>query len=232
MVADSRTSLSTLLPFLAVAAFPLTGAMARRSQRGEEGLGPPSPYADRGSSRLCTLNSHECPGYPCEPYNNPADFFLDVISGDSSAVGLNREEEDCEANETEQLSQREESVIETLVECYANSSFCRDTKAELDELSGGQKKRSSAFKEITYDTSCHQLKGIIRRLFKYLLGNPWASIAQDGSIVYNLDATESPEELCYDTCLALLSYYSSICKATSMKNSPGLDFAISKVFHL
>uniref|UniRef100_A0A8D2CWZ3 ABC transporter domain-containing protein n=1 Tax=Sciurus vulgaris TaxID=55149 RepID=A0A8D2CWZ3_SCIVU len=97
------------------------------------------------------LGYFESIGYPCEPYNNPADFFLDVISGDSSAVGLNREEEDCEASETEQLSQREKSVIETLVECYANSSFCRDTKAELDELSGGQKKkRSLALKEITY----------------------------------------------------------------------------------
>lgn len=35
-------------------------------------------------------------GYRCEPYNNPADFFLDVINGDSSAVTLNRSEEDCE----------------------------------------------------------------------------------------------------------------------------------------
>uniref|UniRef100_A0A8D2JHQ6 Broad substrate specificity ATP-binding cassette transporter ABCG2 n=1 Tax=Sciurus vulgaris TaxID=55149 RepID=A0A8D2JHQ6_SCIVU len=124
------------------------------------------------------LGYFESIGYPCEPYNNPADFFLDVISGDSSAVGLNREEED--SSETEQLSQREKSVIETLVECYANSSFCRDTKAELDELSGGQKKkRSLALKEITYVTSfCHQLKWIIRRSFKNLLGNSRASIAQ------------------------------------------------------
>uniref|UniRef100_A0A8D2JJ23 ABC transporter domain-containing protein n=1 Tax=Sciurus vulgaris TaxID=55149 RepID=A0A8D2JJ23_SCIVU len=122
------------------------------------------------------LGYFESIGYPCEPYNNPADFFLDVISGDSSAVGLNREEED--SSETEQLSQREKSVIETLVECYANSSFCRDTKAELDELSGGQKKkRSLALKEITYVTSfCHQLKWIIRRSFKNLLGNSRASI--------------------------------------------------------
>ncbi|MBZ3886961.1 ATP-binding cassette sub-family G member 2 [Sciurus carolinensis] len=126
------------------------------------------------------LGYFESIGYPCEPYNNPADFFLDVISGDSSAVGLNREEEDCEGIETEQLSQREKSVIETLVECYANSSFCKDTKAELDELSSGQKKkRSLALKEITYVTSfCHQLKWIIRRSFKNLLGNPRTSIAQ------------------------------------------------------
>ncbi|XP_076720356.2 broad substrate specificity ATP-binding cassette transporter ABCG2-like isoform X4 [Callospermophilus lateralis] len=84
------------------------------------------------------------------------------------------------ANETEQLSQREKSVVEKLVEYYATSSFYRDTKAELDELSGGQeKKRNSAFKNITYVTSfCHQLRWIIRRSFKNVLGIPRASIAQ------------------------------------------------------
>ncbi|XP_076720355.2 broad substrate specificity ATP-binding cassette transporter ABCG2-like isoform X3 [Callospermophilus lateralis] len=113
-------------------------------------------------------------------YFESADFFLDIINEDSSAVGLNREEGDCEANETEQLSQREKSVVEKLVEYYATSSFYRDTKAELDELSGGQeKKRNSAFKNITYVTSfCHQLRWIIRRSFKNVLGIPRASIAQ------------------------------------------------------
>ena len=32
-------------------------------------------------------------GYHCEAYNNPADFFLDIINGDSTAVALNREED-------------------------------------------------------------------------------------------------------------------------------------------
>uniref|UniRef100_A0A8C9QMV3 Broad substrate specificity ATP-binding cassette transporter ABCG2 n=1 Tax=Spermophilus dauricus TaxID=99837 RepID=A0A8C9QMV3_SPEDA len=128
------------------------------------------------------LGYFESIGYLCEPYNNPADFFLDIINEDSSAVGLNREEGDWEANETEQLSQREKSVVEKLVEYYATSSFYRDTKAELDELSRGQeKKRSSAFKNITYVTSfCHQLQWIIRRSFKNVLGIPRASIAQVG----------------------------------------------------
>lgn len=35
-------------------------------------------------------------GYHCEAYNNPADFFLDIINGDSSAVVLNRENQDGE----------------------------------------------------------------------------------------------------------------------------------------
>lgn len=119
-------------------------------------------------------------GYRCEPYNNPADFFLDVINGDSSAVLLSREEEGSEANRTEEPFKREKPLIDTLAEFYTNSSFYRETKAELDQLAGVQKKkRSTAFKDITYVTSfCHQLRWIIKRSFKNLLGNPQASIAQ------------------------------------------------------
>lgn len=32
-------------------------------------------------------------GYECEPYNNPADFFLDIINGDSMAVVVNKTDE-------------------------------------------------------------------------------------------------------------------------------------------
>ncbi|MBZ3878829.1 ATP-binding cassette sub-family G member 2 [Sciurus carolinensis] len=112
------------------------------------------------------LGYFESADYHWEPYNNPADFFLNVINGDSSAVVLNRK--------------KEKPVIEKLAEFYTSSSFCRDTKAELDQLSGDQKKkRSSAFREITYVTSfCHQLRWITKRSFKNLLGNPQASIAQ------------------------------------------------------
>ncbi|CAK7315981.1 Broad substrate specificity ATP-binding cassette transporter ABCG2 [Vulpes lagopus] len=113
-------------------------------------------------------------GYHCEPYNNPADFFLDVINGDSSAVVLNREDQEGEVKVTE-----EPSFIERIAEFYANSDFCRKTKEELDQLSKSQKRKSSAFKEITYATSfCQQLKWISKRSFKNLLGNPQASIAQ------------------------------------------------------
>ncbi|XP_006143313.1 ATP-binding cassette sub-family G member 2 [Tupaia chinensis] len=117
-------------------------------------------------------------GYHCEPYNNPADFFLDVINGDSSAVVLNREE-DHDVKETKEPAMGDKPLIEKLAEFYVNSSFYSETKAELDQLSQGQKKKSVAFKEIAYATSfCHQLKWISRRSFKNLLGNPQASIAQ------------------------------------------------------
>ncbi|KAL6079791.1 hypothetical protein STEG23_023432, partial [Scotinomys teguina] len=119
-------------------------------------------------------------GYHCEPYNNPADFFLDVINGDSSAVVLNRQDEDREANKTEEPSKREKPIIENLAEFYANSSIYRESKAELDRLPRAQKKKGvSAFKESEYVTSfCHQLRWIAKRSFKNLLGNPQASVAQ------------------------------------------------------
>ncbi|XP_024901777.1 ATP-binding cassette sub-family G member 2 isoform X2 [Pteropus alecto] len=119
-------------------------------------------------------------GQHCEPYNNPADFFLDVINGDSSAVVLSEEDEDGEGKKTKEPSERDQPLIEKLAEFYVNSTFFRETKIELDQFSGVQKKKKSiAFKEITYATSFwHQLKWISKRSFKNLLGNPEASIAQ------------------------------------------------------
>ncbi|XP_049645717.1 broad substrate specificity ATP-binding cassette transporter ABCG2 [Suncus etruscus] len=128
------------------------------------------------------LGYFESAGYHCESYNNPADFFLDVINGDSSAVMLNREEEGGEAENAEEPSKRDMPRIEKLAEFYANSNFFRETQAELDQISGNQKKKkkkSTEFKDITYATSfCHQLRWISSRSFKNLLGNPQASIAQ------------------------------------------------------
>ncbi|XP_077877728.1 broad substrate specificity ATP-binding cassette transporter ABCG2-like isoform X1 [Ictidomys tridecemlineatus] len=118
-------------------------------------------------------------GYPCELYNSPAVFFLEIINGEFSAMVLNREEEGREVSETEELSKGKIPVIETLAEFYLNSSIYRETKAELDQLSGGQKKRSSAFKETTYITSFyHQLRWIVWRFFKNLLSDPEENIFQ------------------------------------------------------
>ncbi|CAD7682809.1 unnamed protein product [Nyctereutes procyonoides] len=118
-------------------------------------------------------------GYHCEPYNNPADFFLDVINGDSSAVVLNREDQEGKVKVTEEPSKRGTPLIERIAEFYANSDFCRKTKEESDQLSKSQKRKRSAFKEIIYATSfCQQLKWISKCSFKNLLGNSQASIAQ------------------------------------------------------
>ncbi|XP_008991251.1 broad substrate specificity ATP-binding cassette transporter ABCG2 isoform X2 [Callithrix jacchus] len=125
------------------------------------------------------LGYFESAGYHCEAYNNPADFFLDVINGDSTAVVLNREE-DFKATEITEPSKQDKPLIEKLAEIYVDSSFYKETKAELDQLSRGEKKKkTTAFKEVTYTTSfCHQLRWVSKRSFKNLLGNPQASIAQ------------------------------------------------------
>lgn len=89
----------------------------------------------------------------------------------------------------EEAPKSDKPLIEKLAEFYVNSSFFRETKAELDQLSGGQKqkKKSVAFKEITYATSfCHQLRWVSKRSFKNLLGNPQASIAQVTDIFFEL----------------------------------------------
>ncbi|XP_071470113.1 broad substrate specificity ATP-binding cassette transporter ABCG2-like [Marmota flaviventris] len=140
-------------------------------------------------------------GYSCEPHNDPAEFFLDVIYGISSAVVLNREEDDHEVSHNEELPKREKTVTKTLAEFYANSSLYKDTKPELEELSGGLKKRRPAFMETTYITSFfHQLRWISWRSFKNLLPNYRTSIERLlnehlGDII-NLDILEiqTPEE--------------------------------------
>ncbi|XP_023420933.1 broad substrate specificity ATP-binding cassette transporter ABCG2-like [Cavia porcellus] len=111
-------------------------------------------------------------GYNCGPYNNPADFFLDVISGVFTAVESDREEEDNECGKTEEFSMTNEPLIKKLAGFCANSSLYRDTKAELDQLLDGQNKRSSAFKKFAYSTSIyHQLRWISWRSLKNFLGD-------------------------------------------------------------
>ncbi|NWZ68367.1 ABCG2 protein, partial [Acrocephalus arundinaceus] len=119
-------------------------------------------------------------GYQCEPYNNPADFFLDVINGDSTAVAMNKAEESNTAESTEEPSEYDKTLAEQLAEKYTNSAYYRETKAHLESISSGNKKKTKGlFRQITYANSFfHQLKWVSRRTFKNLIGNPQASIAQ------------------------------------------------------
>ncbi|NXB64304.1 ABCG2 protein, partial [Struthidea cinerea] len=119
-------------------------------------------------------------GYQCEPYNNPADFFLDVINGDSTAVAMNKADESNTAESTEERSEYDKTVAERLAEKYSNSTYYRETKAHLESMSSGNKiKTKGVFRQITYANSfLHQLKWVSRRTFKNLIGNPQASIAQ------------------------------------------------------
>ncbi|KAM7021997.1 broad substrate specificity ATP-binding cassette transporter ABCG2 [Passerculus sandwichensis] len=119
-------------------------------------------------------------GYQCEPYNNPADFFLDVINGDSTAVAMSKADDSNTAERTEECSEYDKTLAEQLAEKYSNSAYYRETKAHLESISSGNKKKTKPlFRQITYANSfLHQLKWVSRRTFKNLIGNPQASIAQ------------------------------------------------------
>ncbi|XP_040438257.1 broad substrate specificity ATP-binding cassette transporter ABCG2 [Falco naumanni] len=114
-------------------------------------------------------------GYECEPYNNPADFFLDVINGDSTAVAMSK------TNEINtECTEYDKTLAEKLAEKYSNSACYQETKAVLENISlGNRKKTKAVFRQITYANSfLHQLKWVSKRTFKNLVGNPQASIAQ------------------------------------------------------
>ncbi|XP_069834367.1 broad substrate specificity ATP-binding cassette transporter ABCG2 isoform X2 [Dendropsophus ebraccatus] len=116
-------------------------------------------------------------GYACEEHNNPADFFLDVINGDSTAVALSKLE-DIDLGEIKDSGSQ--TVVDKLAEDFCNTNYYKETKAELDKLASGEKLKTNFFsRQITYNTSVfHQIKWVSRRSIKNLLGNPQASIAQ------------------------------------------------------
>ncbi|XP_010000049.1 PREDICTED: ATP-binding cassette sub-family G member 2 [Chaetura pelagica] len=117
-------------------------------------------------------------GYQCEPYNNPADFFLDVINGDSTAVG--KAGGPTTAGSAEGSAGGERTLAESLAEKYSSSAYYQETKAALENIPVGKRRKTKAvFRQITYANSfCHQLKWVSRRTFRNLLGNPQASVAQ------------------------------------------------------
>uniref|UniRef100_A0A673N697 ATP-binding cassette, sub-family G (WHITE), member 2a n=1 Tax=Sinocyclocheilus rhinocerous TaxID=307959 RepID=A0A673N697_9TELE len=110
-------------------------------------------------------------GYTCEPHNNPADFFLDVVNGESTA---------------EQLSSSLKGIEDRLVEEYKNSSSYKQTKSELERIVQGQDYSTRPkSRTITYSTSfCHQFNWVLRRTFRNLMLNPQTPFAQVSTTVY------------------------------------------------
>uniref|UniRef100_A0A8C9WVI4 Broad substrate specificity ATP-binding cassette transporter ABCG2 n=1 Tax=Scleropages formosus TaxID=113540 RepID=A0A8C9WVI4_SCLFO len=115
-------------------------------------------------------------GYVCEEHNNPADFFLDVINGDSTAAALTKAEN----------SDGNGSIEDHLVEEYKRSSYCQDTHAELERIVKGKDYSvKPKFRTITYSTSfSHQFKWVLKRTFRNLMLNPQTSVAQIGVTLF------------------------------------------------
>lgn len=124
-------------------------------------------------------------GYTCDPYNNPADFFLDVINGDSTAVTMNKmnEMEDLDSVERKASFQNIEGQ---LAEAYCNSTYYENTKADLEKIAQGKLYNTRPIsRKITYSTSFfHQLKWVSKRTFRNLMLNPQTSVAQIGVTVF------------------------------------------------
>uniref|UniRef100_A0A3Q0SKK8 ABC-type xenobiotic transporter n=1 Tax=Amphilophus citrinellus TaxID=61819 RepID=A0A3Q0SKK8_AMPCI len=118
-------------------------------------------------------------GYPCEPHNNPADFFLDVINGDFTATYLYLEL-------FTELSSSRQSIEERLVDEYRNSNYCSDTQAELERIVKDKRCESPPkSRTITYNSSfLHQLRWVLQRTFQNLMLNPQTSVAQLGVNVF------------------------------------------------
>ncbi|KAM9335198.1 broad substrate specificity ATP-binding cassette transporter ABCG2-like [Symphorus nematophorus] len=123
-------------------------------------------------------------GYTCEPHNNPADFFLDVINGDSTAVALSRQEEEKNGLfvylDSDSVSMSRRGIEEKLVEEYRNCHYYKQTKAELERIVRGKPTTTTArSRTITYNTGfLTQFKWVLKRTFRNLMLNPQTSIAQ------------------------------------------------------
>ncbi|XP_047434836.1 broad substrate specificity ATP-binding cassette transporter ABCG2d [Mugil cephalus] len=124
-------------------------------------------------------------GYSCEPHNNPADFFLDVINGDFTATAMTKVH-GSEDLDFEELSSSRQSIEERLVEEYKNSSYSGTTRAELERIVQDKEYISRPkSRTITYNTSFfHQLRWVLKRTFQNLMLNPQTSVAQLGVNVF------------------------------------------------
>ncbi|XP_068443907.1 broad substrate specificity ATP-binding cassette transporter ABCG2 [Clinocottus analis] len=117
-------------------------------------------------------------GYTCEPHNNPADFFLDIINGDSTAVVLNSVDTRVYKEDPDSVTRR--GIEEQLVDEYRSCSYFKQTEAELERIIRGKQTTTSApSRTITYNTGfLTQFRWVLGRTFRNLMFNPQTSIAQ------------------------------------------------------
>uniref|UniRef100_A0A672HHH2 ATP-binding cassette, sub-family G (WHITE), member 2a n=1 Tax=Salarias fasciatus TaxID=181472 RepID=A0A672HHH2_SALFA len=108
-------------------------------------------------------------GYTCEAHNNPADFFLDVINGDSTAVAFNDDDGDDEGELNLPVVRTERR----------NTIFCFFGSPVEKIVMGKQLTSSVRSRTITYHTGFFtQFRWVLKRTFRNLLLNPQTSVAQ------------------------------------------------------
>ncbi|XP_076840638.1 broad substrate specificity ATP-binding cassette transporter ABCG2 [Brachyhypopomus gauderio] len=124
-------------------------------------------------------------GFTCEPHNNPADFFLDVINGDSTAYSDSKPQ-DSEELDGVQDGTLHHGIQQRLVEAYKTSTLHRETKEELEKITQGRHCNGQPkIRTVTYNTSfTHQFKWVLKRTFRNLMLNPQTSVAQIAVTVF------------------------------------------------
>ncbi|TSL61157.1 ATP-binding cassette sub-family G member 2 [Bagarius yarrelli] len=152
-------------------------------------------------------------GFTCEPHNNPADFFLDVINGDYSSFSQDKLDDDAELDKKKDMS----SIEEHLVQEYMQWSYYKQTKAELEQITQGRDyDHRPKSRTITYNTSfCHQFRWVLKRTFRNLMLNPQTSVAQAPG------AAGSIAVLCTGTSSFNLG---ELCVSAGFKNDVGAFF--------
>lgn len=112
-------------------------------------------------------------GYKCEPFNNPADFFLDVINGTVLSQIHNNKSEKCSSSEETVENENPLAVI------YRQSTHFIKVKEQLSQISDGLDPEVTKGDRVGYATPFYyQLLLVSGRTVRNILRNPQTSYAQ------------------------------------------------------
>ncbi|XP_056105652.1 broad substrate specificity ATP-binding cassette transporter ABCG2c isoform X1 [Rhinichthys klamathensis goyatoka] len=112
-------------------------------------------------------------GYKCEPFNNPADFFLDVINGTVLPQIHNNKSEKCSSSEETVENENPLAVI------YRQSTHFIKVKEQLSQISDGLDPEVTKGDRVGYATPFYyQLLLVSGRTVRNILRNPQTSYAQ------------------------------------------------------
>uniref|UniRef100_A0A673HEI8 ATP-binding cassette sub-family G member 2-like n=1 Tax=Sinocyclocheilus rhinocerous TaxID=307959 RepID=A0A673HEI8_9TELE len=112
-------------------------------------------------------------GYKCEPFNNPADFFLDVTNGTVLSQIHNNKSEKCSNSDEMVENENPLAVI------YRKSPHFLNVKDRLIQISDGLDPEVTKGDRVGYATPFYyQLMLVSGRTVRHILRNPQTSYAQ------------------------------------------------------